>query len=166
MQRKEFENRIKSLLPKAADDVVESWAEYATELDQDGTEAAADFYDKNYIALLLVKQRSGEEIATQLSNGKEIEVTERPVHNGNVWDWKVDSQVFDTDNYALNYLKKLVAEKLTGKRILLHKKREKPDICGYACRFPGECNRALCSDCPVAEAFFAERDGVELVYAI
>lgn len=40
MQRKEFENRIKSLLLKAADDVVESWAEYATELDQDGTEAA------------------------------------------------------------------------------------------------------------------------------
>lgn len=39
MQRKEFENRIKSLLPKAADDVVESWAEYATELDQDGTGA-------------------------------------------------------------------------------------------------------------------------------
>ena len=38
MQRKEFENRIKSLLPKAADDVVESWAEYATELDQDGTD--------------------------------------------------------------------------------------------------------------------------------
>lgn len=73
MQRKEFENRIKSLLPKAADDVVESWAEYATELDQDGTEAAADFYDKNYIALLLVKQRRGEEIATQLFNfGNEI----------------------------------------------------------------------------------------------
>lgn len=45
-----------------------------------------------------------------LSNGKEIEVTERPVHNGNVWDWKVDSQVFDTDNYALNYLKKREAE--------------------------------------------------------
>lgn len=88
------------------------------------------------------------------------------MYNGNVWDWKVDSQVFDTDNYALNYLKKLVAEKLTGKRILLRKKREKPDICGYACRFPGECNRALCSECPVAEAFFAERDGVGLVYAI
>lgn len=192
MQRKEFENRIKNLLPKAADDVVESWAAYATELDHYGTEVTADFYDKNYIALLLVKQRHGEEIATQLfnfgkcftfnyfelqgaaekleaihlSNGKEIEVTEHPVHNGNMWDWKIDSQVFDTDDYALNYLKKLVAEKLTGKRILLHKKREKPDICGYACRFPGKCNSALCSDCPVAEAFFAERDGVELVYAI
>lgn len=57
MQRKEFENRIKNLLPKAADDVVESWAAYATELDHYGTEVTADFYDKNYIAMLLVKQR-------------------------------------------------------------------------------------------------------------
>lgn len=71
---------------------------------------------------------------------------------------------WDVDD--LEDLELLPAEKLTGKRILLHKKREKPDICGYACRFSGECNRALCSDCPVAEAFFAERDGVELVYAI
>lgn len=47
MQRKEFENRIKNLLPKAADDVVESWAAYATELDHYGTEVTADFYDKN-----------------------------------------------------------------------------------------------------------------------
>lgn len=61
MQRKEFENRIKNLLPKAADDVVESWAAYATELDHYGTEVTADFYDKNYIALLLVKQRHGSE---------------------------------------------------------------------------------------------------------
>lgn len=68
MQRKEFENRIKNLLPKVADDVVESWAAYATELDHYGTEVVADFYDKNYIALLLVKQRHGEEIATQLFN--------------------------------------------------------------------------------------------------
>lgn len=68
MQRKEFENRIKNLLSKAADDVVESWAAYATELDHYGTEVTADFYDKNYIAMLLVKQRHGEEIATQLFN--------------------------------------------------------------------------------------------------
>lgn len=33
------------------------------------------------------------------TNGKEIEVTEHPVHNGNMWDWKIDSQVFDTDDY-------------------------------------------------------------------
>lgn len=122
---------------------------------------------KMYVEEYLNAEQVAENLyIIHLSNGKEIEITERPVYNGNVRDWKVDSQVFDTDNYALNYLKKLVAEKLTGKRILLHKKREKPDICGYACRFPGECNRALCSECPVAEAFFAERDGVGLVYAI
>lgn len=40
MQRKEFENRIKNLLPKAADDVVESWAAYATELDHSPSLAA------------------------------------------------------------------------------------------------------------------------------
>ena len=122
---------------------------------------------KMYVAEYLAAEQVAEDrYIIHLSNGKEIEVTEHPVHNGNMWDWKIDSQVFDTDDYALNYLKKLVAEKLTGKRIILHKKREKPDICGYACRFPGKCNSALCSDCPVAEAFFAERDGVELVYAI
>lgn len=141
MQRKEFENRIKNLLPKVADDVVESWAAYATELDHYGTEVVADFYDKNYIALLLVKQRHGEEIATQLFNFGKC--------------------------FTFNYFElQGAAEKLTGKRIILHKKREKPDICGYACRCPGKYNSALCGDCPVAEAFFAECDGVELVYAI
>lgn len=93
-------------------------------------------YVEEYLA---AEQVAENRYIIHLSNGKEIEVTEHPVHNGNM---------------------------LTGKRILLHKKREKPDICGYACRFPGKCNSALCSDCPVAEAFFAERDGVELVYAI
>ena len=108
MQRKEFENRIKSLLPKAADDVVESWAEYATELDQDGTEAAADFYDKNYIALLLVKQRRGEEIATQLFNfGKrftfnyfELQGAAEKLEAG----WSLDDTVeYDAAEYAKMY---------------------------------------------------------------
>lgn len=81
-------------------------------------------YVEEYLA---AEQVAENRYIIHLSNGKEIEVTEHPVHNGNMWDWKIDSQVFDTDDYALNYLKKLVAEKLTGKRILLHKKREKPD---------------------------------------
>lgn len=97
-------------------------------------------YVEEYLA---AEQVAENRYIIHLSNGKEIEVTEHPVHNGNMWDWKIDSQVFDTDDYALNYLKKLVAEKLTGKRILLHKKREKPDICGYACRFPANVT-ALC----------------------
>lgn len=104
-----------------------------------------------------------------LSNGKEIRVEKEPEHNGNIWGWKVDTQVFDRDEYALGYLKELVAEKLTGKRIIRHRKMEVPDICGEdgaACRARGKCNLALCGSCPVAEKFFADRDGVELVYAI
>lgn len=49
MQRKEFENRIKSLLPKAADDVVESWddtVEYTFENGCDATpEEQKAFWD-------------------------------------------------------------------------------------------------------------------------
>lgn len=105
----------------------------------------------------------------RLSNGKQITVEEHPEHNGKTWGWKVDTQIFDTDQYGLNYLEQLIGEKLTGKRIIYHAKKEVPIICGVdgrACRSPGQCNTALCSSCPVAEAFFAERDGVELIYAV
>lgn len=108
-----------------------------------------------------------------LSNGKEIRVEKDAEYVSGTrittWMWKVDDQFFDRDEWALGYLKRLLAEKLTGKRIILHSKRNAPDICGVdgcACRAPGECNRALCSYCPVAEKFFADRDGVELVYAV
>lgn len=105
----------------------------------------------------------------RLSNRAEITVVEHPEHNGNVWAWKVDTQIFSDDRGAGYYLKKLICEKLTGKRIIYHAKKEVPDICGVdgaACRSRGKCNTALCSSCPVAEAFFAERDGVELIYAV
>lgn len=115
---------------------------------------------------LNAEQIAEDSYIVHLSNGKQIAVTEHPTYNGNVFDWKIDSQFFDRDDWALNYLKKLIAEKLTGKRIILHKKYEVPDICQYRCRAEGECNRALCDRCPVAEAFFAERSGVELVYAV
>lgn len=104
-----------------------------------------------------------------LSNGKEIRVEKEPEYNGDTWAWKVDSQVFCRDDYALSYLKEIVVEKLTGKRIILHAKKEVPDICGVegrACRAKGKCNTALCSFCPVAEKFEADRDGVELIYAV
>lgn len=105
----------------------------------------------------------------RLSNGKTIDVEKAPMHNGITQAWRVDGQVFSRDDYALSYLKELVAEKLTGKRIIYHKKREVPDICGVngaACRAKGKCNTALCSDCPIKEKFEADRDGVELVYAV
>lgn len=115
-------------------------------------------------------RRIGERtFVIRLSNGKRIAVEKEPEHNGEIWAWKVDGQYFDADRYALDYLKRLVTEKLTGKRILFHAKQPVPDICGVdgtGCRAKGECNTVLCSDCPVAEKFFADRDGVELVYAI
>ena len=104
-----------------------------------------------------------------LSNGDEIPVEKDPEHYGSRWGWKIGTQIFSDDKTALRYLERLVTEKLTGKRIVLHAKGEVPEICGVngaACRAPGECNRALCSRCPVAEKFFADRDGVELVYAV
>lgn len=104
-----------------------------------------------------------------LSNGKTIAVEKEPEYNDQTWGWRIDGQVFSKDEYALDYLKRLVAEKLTGKRIILHQKRKVPEICGIegrACRHPSECNTMLCSNCPVAEKFFADRDGVELIYAV
>lgn len=127
---------------------------------------------KMYItdSLYLNAEQTGKNAYTiHLSNGEQIDILESPKYNGNDWAWKIGSQYFDVDDHARRYLEQLITEKLTGKRVIFHEKRKVPEICGVngaACRFPGECNRALCGRCPVAEAFFAERDGVELVYAV
>ena len=126
-------------------------------------------------SLFLDAEKISEKVfIVHLSNGKEIWVEKDAEYTSetgekSTWMWKVDNQFFGEDEYALNYLKKLLAENLTGKRIILHAKRNAPDICGVdgrACRAPGKCDRALCSYCPVAEKFFADRDGVELIYAV
>lgn len=104
-----------------------------------------------------------------LSNGKTISVQQNVVHNGRIWEWKIGDQLFSKEEYALKYLQRLITEKLTGVRIIFHAKRAAPVICGVdgrACRCPGKCNTNLCMDCPVAEKFFADRDGVELIYAV
>lgn len=104
-----------------------------------------------------------------LSNGAEIPFEKEPELNGVLWNWKIGTQYFDKEEHARSYLRQLVAEKLTGKRVILHRKHKVPEICGSdgrACRCPGKCNTALCLDCPVAEQFFADRDGVELIYAV
>lgn len=115
------------------------------------------------------EQISDNEYRIHLANGKQIVILESPVYNDVPWAWKVDTQYFSNDRHALNYLKQLIAEKLTDVRVLFHEKKNVPEICGVngrACRSPGKCNTALCSYCPIAEAFFAERDGVKVVYAV
>lgn len=121
-------------------------------------------------SLYLDAEKVGEKLyIIHLSNGKDIIVEKDPEHNGYTWAWKVDNQIFSYDDYALSYLKTIIAEKLTGKRIIFHAKKEVPNICGVdgkACRAKGRCNTALCCSCPVAEKFEADRDGVELIYAV
>ena len=105
----------------------------------------------------------------RLSNGTVISAESEVERNGGIWAWRIQGQYFDREEHARRYLETLIAEKSTGKRVILHAKRKPPEICGVegrACRAPNECRRALCFQCPVAEEFFAKRDGVELIYAM
>lgn len=115
------------------------------------------------------ERRAEDLYVINLSNGRCIFIEKNPFHNGEYWAWRVDDQIFSNDEHALEYLRKLVAEKLTGIRVINHRRYDVPDICGVdgrRCRAKNECNRALCDYCPVAEEFFAKRDGVKLVYAV
>lgn len=103
-----------------------------------------------------------------LCNNTSIRIEKNVEYNGNIWGYKIETQYFDREKDALYYLHNLIIEKMTGIRFILHVKREVPTICSTAdgCRHKGHCNTALCYDCPIAEQFFAERDGVSLVYPI
>lgn len=101
--------------------------------------------------------------------GWSLEVVFNAVYpeTGNVFAWKIDSQYFDKENWAAEYLTKIILEKNTGVRIIYGKQHHVPDICGIggaACRHPNACNTALCLQCPVAEKFFAKKDNVVLKY--
>ena len=68
MQKEQFENQIRSLLPQVTDKAVTAWTAYADEIIQEEVETESDFYDKNYVELSLIKQHYGEEIPTRLFN--------------------------------------------------------------------------------------------------
>ncbi len=63
---KDFEAGIRELIPDADQEAMQKWIGYARELDRDGTHSAADFFDKIYTELALVKRHDGDEIARQL----------------------------------------------------------------------------------------------------
>ena len=111
----------------------------------------------------------------RLSNGAEIPVEKDPVDKKGVkWGLKIGGQLFDVDDarhdeWARRYLEQLIAEKLTGVRVIYHAKGKPSIICGNGCdckkrRFGY--NSAACSRCPISEQIDAERDGVKLVYAV
>lgn len=103
-----------------------------------------------------------------LANGKHIEVCYVPDGKHPGFDIRIDNQYFSCKDYADIYLTRLIYEKLTGRRIITHAKREVPQICGIngaACRNKA-CTSALCNRCPIAEEHFAQMDRAELIYAV
>ena len=68
MQKEQFENLIRHLLPEVTSEAIDAWTTYADELSQDDVEPEPELYDKSYVELTLIKQHCGEEIATQLFN--------------------------------------------------------------------------------------------------
>jgi hypothetical protein len=102
----------------------------------------------------------------KLANGTTIAIMENVEYNRALWAYKIDSQYFSKRESAISYLHRLIQEKLTGLRIINHKQKRVPEICEGACRHPNECNRALCSQCPIALKFFADRDNLKLVYVL
>ena len=103
----------------------------------------------------------------KLSGNKTVSVERKyKDKDGAEHPWRVEGTLF-TDGYAAKeFLEQTIYEKLTGKRVILHKALNIPSICGKegaACRNTDQ-NSALCSNCPVAEKAKADKDGVELVY--
>ena len=63
---------VKSLLPAVTDRAVDTWVQYAQELDHEEVEAESDFFDAADVELMLIKQHHGEDIATNLFNYGEV----------------------------------------------------------------------------------------------
>lgn len=81
-----------------------------------------------------------------------------------VWAWKIDTQFFEKNEWAARYLMRRIQEKTMGIRYIKHKKGMIPFICQYTCRRPEQCNTMICSGCPIAEVFWAKREGINMLY--
>ena len=55
MQKEQFENLIRHLLPEVTGEAIDAWTTYADELSQDDVEPEPELYDKSYVELTLIK---------------------------------------------------------------------------------------------------------------
>lgn len=108
----------------------------------------------------------------RLTNGKEITVQTNVYHCGVENCYKVEDALFSQATDAVNYLRELIQEKLSGIRYIYHRKVNPPELCknGVVCSSSRD-NWTLpafsaCYSCPITEEHFAERDGVKVVYAV
>ena len=112
---------------------------------------------------------NNNECRVRLSNGlNDIIVKTNVAVDGTTFKWHIDGQGFDDSYSAKEYLEQLIFEKVSGVRVILHKRLSIPEICGkdgIECRAPN-CDEPFCVNCPLAEEFFAKRDKVILKYAI
>ena len=121
--------------------------------------------DKNLWSVRVKDAAKGDSNATRLISvaSDVLYHAEGEASGTSRWKWLVDGQYFDSDKFAAKYLLRRIEEIRTGVRTFDHEKHAVPDICGVegrACRHPNACNSALCNHCPVAEEFFAKRDGI------
>ena len=88
------------------------------------------------------------------------------VHNESTWQWSVDGQLFDCDEYACDYLKTLAREKQTKIRIIYQDNPAIPDICGDGsfCDRGTDAFTMLCTSCPKAHKIEADKDCVTIEY--
>lgn len=113
--------------------------------------------------------KDGSKFTVTLSNGSSIVVVEGPEEYDRIYCWKVGTQLFNNDIWAAEYLQRMVVEKLTGYRVIMHEEKAIPNICGVngsACRRPDVFNSAICRTCPVKERANAEADGLQIIYAV
>lgn len=105
-------------------------------------------------------------IITDKDQSWELPVCKDAVYPGSntVWAWKIDTQFFENNEWAVRYLMQRIQEKTTGIRYIKHKKGTVPSICQHICRHPEQCNTLLCSGCPIAEVFWAKREGINMLY--
>ena len=96
-----------------------------------------------------------------------LDIEEKPFHNDQEWEWKVDGQIFSEDHYAASYLKRRIRENRTGIRIIYNDDPQFPLICGDGsdCRYELRgCFSMLCSSCPKADKIEADKDGLVIEY--
>ena len=149
----------------------------ANELFFEAVESKAEIEMLDFLGELPAKietnRSTGEKkFRVSLTTGSkdDIIIRKNVVMSGITFKWFVEDQAFSKSSYAKRYLKQLIIERVSGYRVLMRKRQSIPEICGVggsACRAPNKCNTNLCSSCcPIAENFFATRDGVNIRYAI
>ena len=96
-----------------------------------------------------------------------LDIEEKPLRDGEEWEWKIDGQIFSKNDCAVRYLKRRIEENRIGIRIIYNDDPQFPLICGDGsdCRYELRgCFSMLCSSCAKANKIEADKDGLVIEY--